>query len=184
MALKFSIFIASTAASNFSVLNKSPPSVLPAFSHILFERLAWSSMNFRREGSPPTQFSASETVTSKQVGNANQGSVWTVTSTIKRCCQRIRQYYCFAVISKLLTMQLPFYAVISGRNKNDRSHHSTIPNMCIKMFTMHSFHHVHQTNAHSKGCYLHDSLHQIWNYTAGFDKIWYYVFRLEVAKKI
>lgn len=155
MALKFSSFIACTAASNFSVLNKSPPSVLPAFSHILFERLARSSINFLREGSPPTQFLAPETVTTKQVGNANQGSVWTVTSTIKLCCQRFRRYYCFAVISKLLTMQLPFYAGISGRNKNDISHHSTIPNMCIKMFTMHSFHKVHQTNAHSKGCVIY-----------------------------
>jgi hypothetical protein len=67
MAVKFSKFIARIAVPNFSVLNKSPPSVLPAFSHMLDVRLALSSINVLREGSPPAHFSVSETVNTNRL---------------------------------------------------------------------------------------------------------------------
>ena len=76
MALKFSKRIACIAASNFSVLNKSPPSVLPAFSHMLDVRLTLSSINVLREGSPPTHFPASETVTTNGLAMQIRAQCW------------------------------------------------------------------------------------------------------------
>jgi hypothetical protein len=152
MALKFSNCIARTAASNFSVLNKSPPSVLPAFSHMLCVRLArLSSTKVMRDGRPPTHFSPSETVITNSLAIQIR-AVLMATCTIKLCCQHFIQYYCSILILKSNMFKTActaasIYAATSMRNKNDKIHRNTVLNTCIKMFTMHFLHQVCRMNA-------------------------------------
>lgn len=153
VALKSSKFIAFIAASNFSFLNKSPPSVLPAFIHILFVTFALSSINVLRDGSPPTHFSASETVTTNRLGMQFRAQCW-LKHIHLNCAVKISDSYTVllsyrrATPSKPLAMQLPFYAATSQKNQIDRCRQNTTPDMCIIMFTINSLHQVHHTNTH------------------------------------
>jgi hypothetical protein len=115
--------------------------------------LARSSMSVLREGSPPTHFSVSETVTTNRLGMQIRAHCWQKHVQL-RCAVNssdsitITLSYRRATPAKLLAMQLPFYAVTSQRIYDDGSCQNTIPNMCIIMCTIHSLQQVHHTITH------------------------------------
>ena len=162
MALKFRRFIARIAVPNFSVLNKSPPSVLPAFSHKLCVRLARSSINVLREGSPPTHFSASETVTTNRLGMQIRAQCW----------QKHVQLSCAVNISDSITV---FF--VTSKSNTFKTAHNAASVLCSdimeklkwqkssKQHTKHVHYSVHNTffvpsasHQHTleKLCYLHN----------------------------
>jgi len=136
--------------------------VLPAFIHKPCVPLARSSINFLREGSPPTHFSASEIVTTNRLEMQIRAQCWQEHVQLNWAVNvsdsiTVLLSHQWATLSKLLAMQLPFYAVTPQRNQNDRSHQ--IPNTCIIMFTINSLHQVHHTNTHLKGCVIYTVFH-------------------------